>query len=516
MATDPVPGSLVSPLESWEPLHPAAVAAARDEVELPPVTAPTLPRSAALAEALAAANRAWGNEVDSELARWLAGAEVVVTGQQPGLLGGPLLTLIKAAAVAGQVRGLRSAGRDAVGFLWLGTGDDDLAEMGWGRVVAGDELLEVREPGWTRGSELGGTVPLGSACASFLQELEARLPGANSAAAIGLAASCYREGATLGDASARFLGRLLAGCGVVLVDALEVEVARAAVPVVERIMADLPACWQALEAGAQRLRARGWAVPLRISPQKLPAFRRAGVRRESVPTTKRACPAEVLAELVAHPERFLPNAWLRPLIQDAALGSGMAILGGAELAYHVQTAEVRAVAGVGRPRWVLRPHITVVTSAERRLVNRLGVRPEQVLRSNPPAAVLPGKRTRRRLEHLRATLRGEIDALAGTARHELAALGGDVEATARKLEAGIVWLDGRVTTAATKQAEVELSRWRRLRVFIRPAGAPQERHLSVLAPLLRLGLEWPGQLVANLDPTEPGMQLLFWEEGGAW
>jgi hypothetical protein len=232
MATDPVPGSVVAPLESWEPLHPAAVAAARDEVELPPVTAPTLPRSAALAEALAAANRAWGNEVDSELARWLAGAEVVVTGQQPGLLGGPLLTLIKAAAVAGQVRRLRSAGREAVGFLWLGTGDDDLAEMGWGRVVAGDELLEVREPGWTRGSELGGTVPLGGACASFLQDLETRLPGANSAAAIAFAVSCYREGATLGDASARFLGRLLAGCGVVLVDALEVEVARAALPVV--------------------------------------------------------------------------------------------------------------------------------------------------------------------------------------------------------------------------------------------------------------------------------------------
>jgi uncharacterized protein YllA (UPF0747 family) len=516
MATDPVPGSVLASLESWTALHPAAVAAARGEVELPPVSGPTLPRSPVLAEALAAANRAWGNAVDSELARWLAGAEVVVTGQQPGLLGGPLLTLVKAAAVAAQVRGLRAAGREAVGFLWLATGDDDLAEMGWGRVVAGDEVLEVREPAWTRGRELGGTVPLGGACASFLQDLQSRLPGGNAAAAIDLAVSCYREGVTLGDASARFLAHLLAGCGVVLVDALEVEVARAALPVVERIMVDLPACWQALEAGAQRLRSHGWAVPLRVSPQKLPAFRRAGVRREAVSTTKGACPPEVLAEFKAHPERFLPNAWLRPLIQDAALGSGVAILGGAELAYHVQTAEVRAVVGVGRPQWVLRPHVTVVTSAERRLAKQLGVRPEQMLRSNPPAAALPGRGTRRRLERLRATLGGEMDALAGAARQELAALAGDVEASARKLDAALAWLDGRVTTAATKQAEVELSRWHRLRAFIRPAGAPQERYLSVLAPLLRLGLEWPGQLVANLDPTNPGMQLLFWEEGGPW
>jgi hypothetical protein len=38
----------------------------------------------------------------------------------------------------------------------------------------------------------------------------------------------------------------------------------------------------------------------------------------------------------------------------------------------------------------------------------------------------------------------------------------------------------------------------------------------VLAPLLRLGMAWPGQLAASLDPTHAGMQLLYWEEGGPW
>jgi hypothetical protein len=109
-----------------------------------------------------------------------------------------------------------------------------------------------------------------------------------------------------------------------------------------------------------------------------------------------------------------------------------------------------------------------------------------------------------------------LEELSGAARQELPALAGDVEATGRKLDAALAWLDGRMTAAATRDAEVELGRWRRLRAFLRPEGAPQERHLSVLAPLLRLGLEWPQQLVAGLDPPHPGMQLLFWEEGGQW
>ncbi|OFV80897.1 MAG: hypothetical protein A2Y78_13465 [Acidobacteria bacterium RBG_13_68_16] len=516
MTANGIAGAMFAPLESWTAVHPAAIAVARGEVELPAVSPPATPRSAALAEALARTNRSWGNPVDAELSRWLAGADAVVTGQQPGLLGGPMLTLVKSAAVAAEVRKLRSEGRDAVGFLWLATGDDDLPEMGWGRVAVGEELLEVREPGWERGARLGGAVPLSGACASFIEALRLYLSGKHAAAASDLATSCYAAGATLGEATASFLARLLAGSGVIVVDALEPEVARAGAPVVQRILSDLPACWEALEEGAQSFRARGWAVPLRVSPQKLPAFRRSGDLRESVPTARRACPSSVLQEVAAHPERFLPNAWLRPLVQDAALGSAVAILGAAELAYHAQTVHVRTVAGIGRPHWALRPHVTVVTSAERRLARQLGVKPEHLLRPQPPVGTLPGKATRRRLERLRAGIAREIGGLVEAARGELPALGGDVEATTRKVDAALAWLDGRMTAAATRDAEVEFLRWRRLRAFLRPDGQPQERHLSVLAPLLRLGPEWFEQLTVALDPNPLGMQLLFWEEGGPW
>jgi uncharacterized protein YllA (UPF0747 family) len=509
-------GRRIVPLERWAPVHPAAVAAQRGTFATPAVTASANSRSAALAEALDAANTGWGNSVSAEIAAWRAGAEVVVTGQQPGLLGGPLLTLVKACAVAAEVQRRRAAGQQAVGVLWLGTGDDDLEEMGWGRVVAGEEVAEVREPGWERGGALGGSAPLSAACGTFLDGLRALLPGENAAAAIDVASECYRPGVTLGAATATFLARLLAGTGIVLVDSLEPEIARAAAPLLERVLRELPACWGALDAGGRKLEAQGWKPPLKISPNKLPLFRRVGDRRVSVATNHGACEPVVLEEVVAHPERFVPNAWLRPLVQDASLGTGAAVLGGAELAYHLQTVEVREVARVGRPEWLLRPHVTIVTSAERRLAGQLGVEPEQLLRSSPPAYALPGKTTRKRLARLRTAVDREIVSLSESARDELPSLAGDVEATTRKLDAAVRWLEGRASSAASHDAEVEMGRWRRLRAFVRPDGAPQERRLSVLAPLLRLGPEWPAQLAAALDTGCSEMQLLFWEDGGPW
>src|SRR5260370_3146716 len=59
-----------------------------------------------------------------------AGARAVVTGQQVVLMGGPLLTLLKAAsAVARAKEATRASGVEHVPVFWLATEDHDLAEV---------------------------------------------------------------------------------------------------------------------------------------------------------------------------------------------------------------------------------------------------------------------------------------------------------------------------------------------------------------------------------------------------
>src|SRR5688572_3409179 len=100
---------------------------------LPPFDAsaitPALARSArvddALVSALVDANRALG--VDAAVIRTLAGladgsSRAVVTGQQPGVAGGPLMSLYKAAAAIALARGMETRDRrPCVPVFWLGT-----------------------------------------------------------------------------------------------------------------------------------------------------------------------------------------------------------------------------------------------------------------------------------------------------------------------------------------------------------------------------------------------------------
>lgn len=508
------PGTLVVPLLPWAPVHPAALE--HEGQSPPPAPPPRGGRNVALVTALAARNAAWGNPVEDQLQRWLAGAEVVVAGQQPGLLGGPLLTLVKACAVAAEVRRRQAAGREAVGFFWLATNDDDLPEMGWGRVVTGEEVKSARESSWRRGEAVAGAVPLGTATAQLLAALEEQTTGERARDAMALAARCYRPGVPLGEATGFFLSHLLRGLGVVLVDALEPALMVAAREALMQTLVRLPEAWRLLEEAGNGMRARGWPVPLSVSATRLPIFRLNQGRRERLATSGGACPPAVLQEVERHPQRFSPNVWLRPLLQDAALGTGVSLLGGAELAYHHQARELWELTGVARPEWRLRPHVTVVTAAERRLVRQLGVTPEDLLSRRPPPRLLAGSRVQRRQAALRRLVESRLAALAEATRQELPSLAADVQATTAKVTAALHWLAHRTDLAEVHSRQVHLQRWRRLVAFLRPDGLPQERRLSVLAPLLRLGLEWPAQLAATLDPSVSGMSLMCWEEGGKW
>ena len=58
-----------------------------------------------------------------------AGAGTVLTGQQVGLLGGPLFTPFKAATAMARARQATAAGHPHVAIFWLATEDHDFAEI---------------------------------------------------------------------------------------------------------------------------------------------------------------------------------------------------------------------------------------------------------------------------------------------------------------------------------------------------------------------------------------------------
>ena len=112
-----------------------------------------------VADALERQNREWGasDATLKNIQRLREGAHAVVTGQQVGLFGGPLLSLLKAASVLALAKQVESEGVPCVPIFWMATEDHDLAEVNQALLLGSDYALNpVRGGGGGQGGLSGG------------------------------------------------------------------------------------------------------------------------------------------------------------------------------------------------------------------------------------------------------------------------------------------------------------------------------------------------------------------------
>ena len=88
-------------------------------------------RQALVADVLERQNRAWGASEQTlhNIRRLRDGAFTVVTGQQVGLFGGPLMSLFKIASALALAKQVDESGVGCVPVFWLATEDHDLEEV---------------------------------------------------------------------------------------------------------------------------------------------------------------------------------------------------------------------------------------------------------------------------------------------------------------------------------------------------------------------------------------------------
>ena len=495
---------------------PAAYLAGRDRDLLAPLTfltpeslpAPVAapPDRRALAAALAETNGYYGHPRAAELAARLAdpATQVVVTGQQPGLFGGPLYTLVKMVAAARWAAALEAAGRPAVAVFWLANEDHDWAEI---------SAAAVPEPGADapRALDLGpdpeplapaGMRLLGPPIEAALAALAAALPGEAGAAWVAALGRWYRPAARFGEAFSRLFPRVLGERCPLILDALLPALKEAERPALRALVERRREVDAAYAERDAEIEARGYR--LQVSPQRgaSPLFLLHGNARRRIEWhgetgfTLRGDPegrvrdvAELLAAIAENPGVVSPGVLARPAVQDAALGTCLQVLGPGEVSYIGQAAAVYPLlaphTGLTPPAVALRPQALVL---EGKLVARAaesGLSLEQVLgdRAALDQAIATGATgasgdggdpvapARRQVEEALAGL--EATALALDPNLERP-LGKTREQVLRALDL----FAEKAVAAAARRNEVASRRAAQLREAALPGGRLQERAIS--------------------------------------
>jgi len=288
----------------------------------------------------------------ASLAAFRQGANLVVTGQQVGLFGGPAFTPFKAATAIALAREATAAGHPHLSVFWLASEDHDFAEINH---VSFPKRREIRKLTYASGPSAAvpvGGVVLDETITPLLDEAWELLGYSD---AMEWLSAAYRPGRTMAAAFAEFYRHVFAAHGLLVLDASGREAHRLGAPVLRAALERADELHAALVERNKEIVAAGYhaqvAVPARASLLFLmdaESRARVALRRTAATAAEPAglwhagresySTADLLGILAAEPERISPSALLRPVFQDQILPTSAYVGGPAEIAYFAQSA----------------------------------------------------------------------------------------------------------------------------------------------------------------------------------
>jgi len=479
--------------------------------------------TAALADALELQSVAFGAgpAAIANVGRLRAGARAVVTGQQVGLFGGPLLTLLKAAtAVARAKQATAATGVEHVPVFWLATEDHDLEEVDHVSLLSKSAVETLRAALKVAGAAPVGGIPIGPEIDGVLEQASELL---GYAPVCDWLNECYapRDGyePTLGGAFGRLMAKVFAAEGLVVMDAAGREFHALGARTLRYAIEHADELHEALVRRTAELEALGFHSQVLVANGSSLLFlvdETTGERR----ALKRLADgwkaggqvystADLVAILEAAPERISPNALLRPVFQDTILPTAAYVGGPAEIAYFAQSA-VLYEAILGRITPVLpRLSATLIEPAIATVMDRHEVQLPDAMTTAEALAQRLGARAmpiegKRKLAAVGNAMDAELSALSDYLGSMDASLGRSATISGNKMRYQMNRLR-RMAASFELQKEASLRKHAdALTLNLFPGGHPQERVVGGVWFLARFGDGLIERLVTEAENLCPG------------
>lgn len=439
----------------------------------------------------------------------------VVTGQQVGILGGPLYTIYKAlhtVILANQLKSL-FPDNEFVPIFWQETEDHDFEETSFINIITSNfELRTIRYVPAEDISrrQIGGLTFEKEALEQVFSEIESFIPKTDfTDEVLSLYKGAYQEDFTFAESQAQFLGELLSDEGLLILDPNTPELKKQAAHIFKKEIETAPYLSDNIRNKSKEITKHGYHAQL--DPQGMTLFIAEEGRRYKLSkigdgfsyNNKPLTSSEMNTILREHPERFSMNVVMRPLVQDTILPTVAYVAGPGEIAYFAQLKAAYDWAGIQMPVIVPRIGMTILEERFEKLLEKYHITSEDLLDkgkdfiakllSSEQEQVLSDSfnKASTELDKALEELRKYISMTDATLDPALTSVKGKILFTLKDFEGKSLAAERKKQSGAKQQFEKALN-------VLLPEGKLQERELSLLYFLNKYGIGFWTELKKKL------------------
>jgi len=445
-------------------------------------------------------------------------AFTVITGQQVGILTGPLYTIHKALTVIKLTQQLHEKyGTDFIPVFWVESNDHDIEEANHINLLDSDsELVKIEylPKNYTPGCSMKD-VMVDDGFADLVSNLEARFPDTEFKGAVfQIIRESYQLSRDIGYGFGRMMAQLLRKYGLVLLDPSDPDMKKLMSPIFEREINSPLKSMEIVNSAGERLKAKGYEPQVEKSQDSTGLFVEVdGVRRKLLyrdgyfridGSDEKLESKALLEKLRSEPWVFTPNVALRPVIQDYMSPTAAYVAGPGEISYFAQLSGLYEFMGVNMPIIYPRTSFTIVESKVERIINKNELEVSDLSEHHDNLFSRLSKRTaaeklERLLQSSNSEIRGTLERLSNGLMQFDPGLKNVVESAEKRIDHQLNILVERAYKIQRSRNDILRNQVKRACMNIYPDGKPQERTFNIVQYLVLYGLQFVDELLSTME-----------------
>lgn len=438
---------------------------------------------------------------------------VIVTGQQLGVYGGPLFTIYKTLTTILLAKKFEDQlGCPVVPVFWLADEDHDFEEIASIGIPGNDSLQKVFLNQEGNGHPVADQF-VTSSIEDFKKEVGGKLFETDFSEQLwNILDESYQDGLTHVEAFARLMSSLFSDQGLLIVGSnfsgikkFAKETFAKSITAAEPIYSALEGQSELLEKDFHRQVIVGESNLFYIDDEK-GRVKLERIDKEWKAGNLRFSEEKLIQMIDSNPQKFSPNVFLRPVLQDVLLPTIGYVAGPGELAYYAQMKELYPVFGLEMPIIFPRLSATLIENGIERIMTKL---PFEMCSYNQriedlEAAYIANTNTSD-IDGLFNKWKSDIEKTAvepsGSIKDIDATLEGTVGKVVSNFSNELDKLKGKVYRSIKQQEQTQLTRIARIKSQLFPDGL-QERSVSPIYFMNKYGVDIWENLLDEFEKEE--------------